>query len=495
MHALRLHRGPLAFVACSTLLTGAALLTPACSDDGSQPPIQLPPPKVTSLEPAGCAFKVETRPEYIDFAVGKTEVRATPNIRRVRLGLGGNVAVGAEGRADPATSAGFAWQTDDGTLASEVQWGTTPDPTTWPGENRTNGATWLTPAGLINGNGDIRMHEAYVCGLKPATTYYYRVGGGPEGKEVWSDVYSFTTTPNDPGATVKIGVAGDARTQLNDAWRLIQKRMQLEGVALQLFSGDVANLAPDQLEWDKWIDLASTDSDGSPLTLAQILLLSAHGNHENHTTLFYSNAVLPQDIGNYPLYPELFFSVDVGPAHIIVLDDSGVGSFDTDYIATLSDWLRADLKAATANRANVPWIITVHHQSEFSSSNHGNDSDVLRGRSFFMPIWDEFHVDLNLAGHDHDYERTKPLKGPAENPAVQTSFADGTVYVVCAGAGAPAYSAGVSTFTEVSREYTTGPALGFYGMLTVDKTSLKLQAYELHADGSDPEFDTLEIKK
>ena len=38
-----------------------------------------------------------------------------------------------------------------------------------------------TPEGTLNGMGDERMHEAYVCGLKPATTYYYRVGGGAPG--------------------------------------------------------------------------------------------------------------------------------------------------------------------------------------------------------------------------------------------------------------------------------------------------------------------------
>ena len=57
------------------------------------------------------------------------------------------------------------------------------------------------------------MHEAYVCGLAPATTYYYRVGGGPAGDEVWSDVYCFTTTPSDPAAPVTIGVTGDSRGQ------------------------------------------------------------------------------------------------------------------------------------------------------------------------------------------------------------------------------------------------------------------------------------------
>src|SRR5689334_14815445 len=158
------------------------------------------------------------------------------------------------------------------------------------------------------------MHEAYVCGLKPATTYYYRVGGGPAGKEVWSDVYSFTTTPSDPAAEITLAVAGDARGQSNDAWRVLQKRVMMAGATLELFSGDVVNLAPDQGEWEKWLDLGWKDENGGLSTLGQILTLSAHGNHENHTSLFFGNMVLPQDVQKYPDYPELFFSIDVGPA-------------------------------------------------------------------------------------------------------------------------------------------------------------------------------------
>jgi hypothetical protein len=80
-------------------------------------------------------------------------------------------------------------------------------------------------------------------------------------------------------------------------------------------------------------------------------------------------------------------------------------------------------------------------------------------------------------------------------PTIHDSFADGTVYVVCAGAGADPYSAGMSDFTAASREYTTNGALGFYALLKADKTSLKLETHELRADGSDPLTDEVLITK
>jgi hypothetical protein len=475
-----------------------AVLLPACG--GSQPASQpvIPPGPLERFEPAGCAFAVAPRPEYTDASAGKSDVGPTPNIRRVRLGLGGNVAIDAEGRADPSTSAAFAWQTDDGTLASEVQWGTTPDASSWPAENRAGGMTWLTPPGAINDRGPARMHEAYVCDLTPNTVYYYRVGGGPPGQEVWSDVYSFKTAPAGGDAAVRMFVTGDSRTQENDAWRLLQRRLMSGAFDLQVFSGDVANLAVDQAEWEQWLDGAWKDTDGSLLTLGQVLTLPAHGNHENHSTLFFGNVTMPQDLERYPDYGELFFSFDVGPVHLVVIDDAWIvsPSSEPEFEPVFTEWLRADLAAANMNRAEVPWIITVHHHSPYSSSNHGDEEDVLRGRAYFGPIYDEYHVDLVLAGHDHNYERSKPVTtSPDGTPTVQASFADGTVYVVCAGSGAPAYSAGMNEFTEISRDWKDGSGVGVYGTLAATKTELTFESTMLTLDGTTPVIDTFTITK
>jgi purple acid phosphatase-like protein/calcineurin-like phosphoesterase family protein len=451
----------------------------------------------TSFTPQGCAFSIAGRPEYLGFSLGQAIVGPAPDLRRVRLGLGGNVVAGAAGHADPATSIAFAWQSNEGTLASEAQWGNDPDPTKWPAENRASGVTWATPASTLNAPADERMHEVYLCGLSPAKTYYYRVGGGPAGAEVWSDVYSFTTAPSDPAAPVLFGVTGDSRGEEQDAWRLIQRRLKVAGVGMQLFSGDVINLAPDQGEWEQWLDSAWKDTDKTPLTLASILTLSAHGNHENHTSLFFGNLTLPQDLAKYPKYAELFYSVDVGPVHVVVLDDAWIVNppDDPDYQPALTEWLTADLDAAVKNRAKVPWIVTVNHHSAFSSANHGSDTDVLLGREYFVPMWDKYHVDLAIGGHDHNYERTKPITGPAKTPTLHTEAKDGTVYVVCAGSGADSYNPSTSNFTELSHGYDNSTVLGLYGILAVTQTTLKLEAHDLRPDGSDPIFDTLTITK
>ena len=54
------------------------------------------------------------------------------------------------------------------------------------------------------------MHQVDVCGLTPGTTYYYQVGGGAAGGEIWSATQSFTTVPA-AGDPITVGVYGDAR--------------------------------------------------------------------------------------------------------------------------------------------------------------------------------------------------------------------------------------------------------------------------------------------
>ncbi len=124
----------------------------------------------------------------------------------MRLGLGGNVDVGAAGRADPATSIGVAWQTDDDTVSSEISGAPIPIRPSGPRRTAPNGVTWVTPAGSPARKPTSACTRSILCGLTPATTYYYRVGGGPAGSEVWSEVYSFTTTPKAGPGKVTIGV-------------------------------------------------------------------------------------------------------------------------------------------------------------------------------------------------------------------------------------------------------------------------------------------------
>jgi hypothetical protein len=66
-------------------------------------------------------------------------------------------------------------------------------------------------------------------------------------------------------------------------------------------------------------------------------------------------------------------------------------------------WLRAVLGAGPQR-----WTIVVQHQPIYSMV---KGRDFTGMRSVLGPIYDQFHVDLVLQGHDHVYARTQKMRG------------------------------------------------------------------------------------
>ena len=72
-------------------------------------------------------------------------------------------------------------------------------------------------------------------------------------------------------------------------------------------------------------------------------------------------------------------------------------------------WLEATLAEARRD-PSVDMIVVFMHQVPMSTSVHGNGSD-LGIRRAWLPLFDKYEVDLVLHGHEHDYERTYPVRG------------------------------------------------------------------------------------
>jgi hypothetical protein len=72
------------------------------------------------------------------------------------------------------------------------------------------------------------------------------------------------------------------------------------------------------------------------------------------------------------------------------------------------------------------------HHPAYSAGDHGSTADV---QETWSPLFAEYDVPLVLAGHDHDYQRSKPV--------------DGVTYVI-SGAAAKLRATGTKDFTAVS---------------------------------------------
>jgi hypothetical protein len=437
----------------------------------------------TTFSPTGCAFTVGAIGDQLGavafppFDANDDSLGSAATPKHVRVGLGGGVVAGKQGYADPSTTMGVIWQTDPSTKATKLRYGDADGSFTTTVE----GISFLEAQDPDNHSGPpdgIRYHEAYVCGLTPGRTVYYQVGGGPAGKEVWSATGSYTLAPAKGGADpVTIGIAGDARDSTGRStqpvWKAIMARMASSGAHAITFSGDFVDVGIDRDQWETWN--TATDVGGTSVFVAM-----TPGNHENEQITYYANAMMPGAIGaNY----ERYASFDYGPVHVVELDDyDGIVAAaidDNGYKDEVVKWIDADLAAADANRANVPWIVTFHHHPFYSSTTQTERAaERANVRSALQSIYDAHHVDLDLAGHDHFYERSKPITADA---VVTTG---GTTYVICAGAGADAYHTVATDKSAKIVEYaptdSTGAYVeGLYGIMTATKTKLEVKVYKM----------------
>src|SRR6185436_2948242 len=131
---------------------------------------------------------------------------------------------------------------------------------------------------------------------------------------------------------------------------------------------------------------------------------------------------------------------DYGPVHFVSLDTE-TAFLDPARRQAQIAWLQADLAATTRE-----WKVFFFHRPPYSTgAEHGSDLTI---RNTFGPIFEQYGVQLVLNGHDHDYERTVPIRTSAD-PSLQA-----VTYIVTGGGGAPPYSVGTSSWTAFSRSAT-----------------------------------------
>lgn len=121
-----------------------------------------------------------------------------------------------------------------------------------------------------------------------------------------------------------------------------------------------------------------------------------------------------------------YYTYSQGPSQFFVLDLNSNIKWDSQV-----SWLQTELK-----KSKAPWKIVYSHFPIYSSGHYGTNPDLVK---LFTPIFKEHGVQLYINGHEHHYERTRPI--------------DGTTYLVTGHGGAslrPVKASKISEFA-VSR--------------------------------------------
>ncbi|MEZ4265570.1 MAG: metallophosphoesterase family protein [Myxococcota bacterium] len=388
---------------------------------------------------------------------------------------------------DPATTMTLQWATNDIDLTTYVPrvWavptamvtGTAEAPIMpWASRFVTEGEGKIyreALAGFETGEIDFVIWTVELTGLVPDTEYTYRVG-------TWEEFDAKTGEFKSPdltdARTFKTGItkgerkpfemvmAGDSRGGMEEIRANIH-HINDNDARLWVFNGDMTNGGA-QVEWDDWQDAMSP-------VLTSRVLMPVHGNHEIFANIFYEQYALPQEPGLPEDLVEHAWSLDFANVHLVGLD-SNVEARIKDQI----DWLDADLAAARKD-PDIDWIFVMMHHGVYSASNHGSTMTV---QEHWVPIFERHNVDLVFSGHDHNYERTHPLRG---DKVVEPK--DGIVYVVAGGFFSPGYGNGNEWWTATS---THGDVRNYVRVGVAEKT-VKVTAY---SGDSTQVIDTFELK-
>jgi hypothetical protein len=342
-----------------------------------------------------------------------------------------------------SASAGFSVKSVKTAANTFLRWGSTGNPltgltVTWKNIGTADQIKWGYTTSYENGTFSAVKRAAYSGNffdytfptVTPSTTIHYQIYNSAIAS--WSVDQTYNTATASASTQFSFVALGDSRDGMA-TWTAVTNKALAENTDFGIFTGDVvANSATGSL-WDAWF------TAGSPF-LSQKLMYYCEGNHDGNSigneATYLSQFTLPSN--------KQYYSFSYGNAVFICMNTENPGD------ATQLAWLKTTLAA----NSTKTWKIMFLHKPFFSIGPHGADMT-----SYLGTIWkafDDYGVDIILNGHDHMYERSKPINRNVSTTAPVANYgsgaAEGRCEIVCGGSGAPLYT---GTITNMLQTYSS----------------------------------------
>lgn len=315
-----------------------------------------------------------------------------------------------------------------------IRWGSSGDPlngltVTWRNNGQTDSISWgytnSYEKGVFSGIKRTGYSESFFNytfpTVTPGSAIFYKLYDSNTNS--WGAQKKFMTAPPSNTTSFSFSVLGDSRDGLS-VWNQVSNLANSKKTDLTLFTGDIVSSGTSVSQWDSWFN-------NSTAFLENNIIYFALGNHEASGVPIYKNNFELPKVNGSPLY----YSFIYGNALFISLNSENPGDQGQ------TTWLINTLAAASTNPAIV-WKIINFHKPFYTIGSHSGEMN-----SHFSTWWkafDDYGVDLIVNGHDHMYERTKPINRNISTTSAVTEYGSdpgqGRCQIVCGGAGAPLYT-------------------------------------------------------
>ncbi len=321
---------------------------------------------------------------------------------------------------------------------------------------------------LIQAEQIFYYHSALLDSLLPNSIYAYRVGDGA----IWSEWNQFSTAVSEEAPFEFVYIGDPQNSILSICSRVFRMAYQQAPRArFWLLTGDLVNNGENDAEWQEFFDGLGWIARTTPMLMLpgnhEYVKISRNGESVRNLTLFWRPQFSLPTNGPKELQETVYY-VDYQHVRLIALNGN-------EQLEVQATWLAEVLK----NNPNR-WTIVAIHQPLYSSAK-GRDNKQLQ--QLFLPLFDNYGVDLVLQGHDHCYSRSHKLHAGK----VVDDSSPGTVYVISV-SGPKIYELNVQ-YQPLMAKMDSGKQ--WFQMISVDHDRLSFQAWTANGEL----FDSFELKK
>jgi hypothetical protein len=200
-------------------------------------------------------------------------------------------------------------------------------------------------------------------------------------------VYASPSSPPPPSTATlsNFNFAAVGDTNCNSITESIVEDIQTKAPEIVLGLGDYIY---NDDEADCWLEIVEPIDN---------IMKIAIGNHE-------TGEILTGLMEHYGL-TEQYYSFDYQNVHFTVMSD-----YVSDEIGSEQhDFVQNDLAKAAAD-PNIDWIVVSHHSQKYAATKNYDIPEENEWNNIYHPLFEQYNVDLVLQGHQHNYQRTYPIK-------------------------------------------------------------------------------------